>query len=115
MSNLGIFTMPTSQRWPFQLTQEANFQKILFFPISAFNIREKTKFLVEKLSTSEVTIQKPDGDRKYSPSAFRVKIKKIVRNSGARFILNVSPNQRSSIREKLKTGKLFLHRLWPIG
>ena len=40
---LAFFTMPTLQIWPCQVTQEANFQKILFFPNSAFNIRKSYK------------------------------------------------------------------------
>ena len=50
--------MPALQIWPCHVTQEANFEKCYFFPNSAFNIRKVTKFLVEKLSTSEVISQK---------------------------------------------------------
>ena len=78
MSDFGMFTMPTLQIWPCHVTREANFEKILFFPNSSFNIRKITKFLVEKqkLSTSEVISQKPPGGGeggKHPLSAFRVR------------------------------------------
>ena len=56
-----FFTMPAPQIWPCHVTQEANFEKNLFFPNSAFNIRKSYKFLVEKPSTSDVISQKPYG------------------------------------------------------
>ena len=34
---LAFFTMPALQVWPRHVTQEANFEKILFCPNSAFN------------------------------------------------------------------------------
>ena len=55
---LTIFTMPAYQIWSCHVTQEANFEFFLFFPNSTFNIGKVTKFLVEKLSTSEVTSEK---------------------------------------------------------
>ena len=58
---LEFFTMPTPQIWPCHVIQEANFEKILLFPNSAFNIRKATKFLVKKLSPSEVISRKPHG------------------------------------------------------
>ena len=54
-----FFMMPAHQIWSCHVTQEANFEKFLFFPNSAFNIRKSYKFLVEMLSTSEVISQKP--------------------------------------------------------
>ena len=63
MSNFGIFTMPALQIWPYHVTQEANFEKVLFFPNSAFNIGKSYKFPVEKLSTSEVISQKYRGGK----------------------------------------------------
>ena len=36
--NLAFLMMPTLQIWPCHVTQEANFQKKLLFPNSAFNI-----------------------------------------------------------------------------
>ena len=37
------FTMPSLQIWPCHVTQEANFEKILPFSNSAFNIRKSYK------------------------------------------------------------------------
>ena len=45
---LALFTMPTLQIWPCHVTQEANFEKILFFPNSAFNIRKTYKISSRK-------------------------------------------------------------------
>ena len=38
MSILGIFTMPALQIWLYHVIQEANFEKMLFFPNSAFSV-----------------------------------------------------------------------------
>ena len=71
---LAFFTMPAPQIWPCHVTQEANFKKTYFFPILHLKLGKVTKFLVEKLSTSEVISQKPHGGGgKHPPSAFRVK------------------------------------------
>ena len=44
MSIFGIFfMMPALQIWPCHVTQEANFEKIYFFPNSAFKIRKSYK------------------------------------------------------------------------
>ena len=65
---LAFFTMPALQIWPCHMTQEANFEKILFFPNSALILGKAAKFLVEKLSTSEVISQKPHrGGGKHPP------------------------------------------------
>ena len=40
---LAFFMMPALQIWPCQVTQEANFEKNLFFPNSAFNIGKSCK------------------------------------------------------------------------
>ena len=56
---LAFFTMPAHQIWSCHVTQEANFEKFLFCPNSAFNIRKSYKISIEKLSTSEVISQKP--------------------------------------------------------
>ena len=40
---LAFFTMPALQIWPCHVTQEANFEKILLFPNSAFNIEKSCK------------------------------------------------------------------------
>ena len=46
----------------------SKFQKFLFCPNSAFNIRKVTKFLVEKFSTSEVISQKTPQGVENTPS-----------------------------------------------
>ena len=75
MSNFGIFYDARSSNMAMSRDSRSKFKKKLFFPNSAFNIRKSYKFLVEKLSTSEVISQKPHGGRKHPPpSAFRVKI-----------------------------------------
>ena len=58
---VAFFTMPAHQIWSCHVTQEANFEKFLFCPNSAFNIREIHKISSKKLSTSEVISQKPHG------------------------------------------------------
>ena len=60
LSNFGPFTMPAYQIWSCHVIQDANFENFLFFPNSTGKV---TKFLEEKLSTSEVI-----------PIAFWVKI-----------------------------------------
>ena len=45
---LAFFTMPALQIWPSHVTQEANFEKKLFFPSSAFNIRKSYKISSRK-------------------------------------------------------------------
>ena len=58
---LAFFTMLVLQIWPCHVTQEANFEKIYFFLILHLILGKAAKFLVEKLSTSEVISQKPHG------------------------------------------------------
>ena len=66
--------MPTLQIWPCHITQEANFEKMYFFLVLNLILDKAAKFLVEKLSTSEVISQKPHGGWKTPPPiAFRVK------------------------------------------
>ena len=48
-------------------------KKFYFFLILNLILRKVTKFLVEKLSTSEVISRKPHGGWKTPPRAFRVK------------------------------------------
>ena len=62
-----FFMMPYHQIWSCNMTQEANFQKMLIFIILHLILGKVTKFLVEKLSTSEVISQKPHGGEKYPP------------------------------------------------
>ena len=45
---LRFFTMPALQIWPCRVIQEANFEKILPFPNSAFNIRKSYKISSRK-------------------------------------------------------------------
>ena len=62
------------------MSQEANFE--FFFLILHLISGKVTKFLVEKLSTSEVISQKPHGGGKHPPSAFRVKHSQLVKGKG---------------------------------
>ena len=43
LSNFGLFMMPAHQIWSCHVTQEANFEKFLFYPNSTFNIRKSRK------------------------------------------------------------------------
>ena len=45
---LAFFTIPALQIWPCHVTQEANFEKKLFFPDSAFNIKKSYKISSRK-------------------------------------------------------------------
>ena len=45
---LVFFTMPAHQIWSFRVTQEASFEKFLFFPNSAFNISKNYKIFSRK-------------------------------------------------------------------
>ena len=45
---LATFTISAPQIWPCHVTQEANFEKKLFFPNSAFNIRKSYKISGKK-------------------------------------------------------------------
>ena len=75
MSNFGIFYDARSPNMAMSRDPRSNFRKILFFLILHLISGKVTKFVVEKLSTSEVISQKPDGGWKTPPppSAFRVK------------------------------------------
>ena len=73
---LALFTMPAHQIWSCHVTQDAIFEKFYFVLILHLISEKVTKFLVEKLSTSEVISKKPHGGGgvwKTPPSAFRVK------------------------------------------
>ena len=79
---LAFLTMPALQIWPCHVTQEANFEKFYSFLILHLILDKSAKFLVEKLSTSEVISQKPHGQWKTPPpppSAFRVKLVMLVK------------------------------------
>ena len=45
---LAFFTMPALQIWRCHVTQEANFEKILLFPNSAFNIGKSCRISSRK-------------------------------------------------------------------
>ena len=64
---LAFFTMLALQIWPCHVTQEAISKKFYFFLILYLILGKVTKFVVEKLSTSEVISQKPHGGWKHSP------------------------------------------------
>ena len=51
---LTFSMMPAHQIWSCHVTHEANFEKFYFVLILHLILRKVTKFLVEKLSTSEV-------------------------------------------------------------
>ena len=56
-----FFTMPAHQIWSCHVTQEANFENFLFVSILHLILGKVTKFLMGKLSTSEVISRKPHG------------------------------------------------------
>ena len=58
--------MASPQIWPCHVTEVANFEKNLFFPILHLILGKLTKFLVEKLSTSEVISKNLTGSGKHS-------------------------------------------------
>ena len=67
---LAFFMMPALQIWPCHLIQEANFEKNYLFLILHLILGKAAKVPVEKLSTSEVIIQKPHGGGKHCPQCF---------------------------------------------
>ena len=70
-----LATMPALQIWPCHVTQEANFKKILFFLILHLILGKAAKFLLEKLSTSDVISQKPHGEVETPPVLLGLRIK----------------------------------------
>ena len=58
---LAFFTMPAHQIWSCHVTQDADFENFYFVLILYLILRKAIKFLVEKLSTSELIGQKPQG------------------------------------------------------
>ena len=70
---LAFFTIPALQIWPCHVTQEANFEKLLFCPNSAFNIGKNYKISSRKALYFRSYQPKPHGGGKHPPSAFRVK------------------------------------------
>ena len=70
---LAFFTMPALQIWPCHVTQEANFEKVLFFPNSAFNIGKSCKIPSRKaLYFRSYQPKTSQGVENTPPSAFRV-------------------------------------------
>ena len=70
---LAFFTVPALQIWPCHVTQEANFEKKLFFPNSAFNIRKSYKISSRKAFYFRSYQPKTSRGGTLPPSAFRVK------------------------------------------
>ena len=74
---LAFFMMPALQIWPCQVIQEANFEKILFFPNSSFNIRKSCEISGRKAlyfrSYQPKTSWRVENTPPPPPSAFRVK------------------------------------------
>ena len=65
--------MLAPQIWPYHVTQEANFEKKLYFPNSAFNIRKSYKISNKKALYFRSYQPKTSlGGGKHPPSAFRV-------------------------------------------
>ena len=64
---LAFFTMPNLQIWPCHVTQEE------ISLILHLMLRKDAKFLLEKLSTSEVISQKPHEGVENTPNVFGVK------------------------------------------
>ena len=71
-----FFTMLAHQIWSHHVTQTKNFY---FFLILHLILGKVTKFLVEKLSTSEVISQKPHGGGGMENTPFRVKNREVYR------------------------------------
>ena len=70
-----FFTMAAFQIWPCHVIQEANFEKMLLFPNSAFNIGERCKISSRKaLYFRSYQAKTSRGGGKHPPpSVFRVK------------------------------------------
>ena len=83
MSILAFFTMPALQIWSCHVTQEANFEKILLFPNSAFNIRKSYKISSRKVLYFKSYQPKTSRGVENTPlpSAFRVKIETPTRTN----------------------------------
>ena len=56
---LALLMTPAHQIWSCHVTQDANFENLLFCPNFKFNIRKSHKIFVEKLSILEVISKKP--------------------------------------------------------
>ena len=81
LSNFGSFTMLAHQIWSCHVTQDANFEKFLFYPNSTLNIRKTHKGCSEKAlyfrssqpKTSWIWGGGGGGGRVETPSSFKVK------------------------------------------
>ena len=83
---LAFFTMPALQIWPCQVTQEANSEKILYFPNSAFNIGKSCKISGRKALYFRSYQPKTSQGVDPPPSAFRVNL-----NQTTKEILKIFP------------------------
>ena len=73
---LAFLTMPALQIWPCHVTQEANFEKNLFFPNSAFNIGKSCKISSRKaLYFRSYQPKTSRGDGKHPPVLLGLKCK----------------------------------------
>ena len=79
---MGIFVffmMPAHQIWSCHVTQEANFEKFLFFPNSAFNIRKSYEISSRKaifFRSYQPKTSRGEGVETPPPNAFRVNDRK---------------------------------------
>ena len=71
LSNFGLFRMSAHQISSCQVTQEANFENVLFYPNSTFNIRKSHKISSGKALYFRSYQAKPYGGN--TLSTFRVK------------------------------------------
>ena len=69
LSNFGFFTMSAHQIGSCHVTQDTKFY---FVPILHLILGKVTKFIVEKLSTSEISSKKPHGGVKQSVVMFAI-------------------------------------------
>ena len=90
MSNFGIFDDAALQIWSCHVTQEANLKKVLLFPNFEFNIGKSCKFLVEKLSTSEVISLKARGGVETPPPPVLLGLTSVMDPAVAPLILLLS-------------------------
>ena len=74
---LAFFTMSAPEIWPCHVTQGANFEKILSFANSAFNVRKSYKASRRKalyFRSYKPKTSQGGGGGKHPLSAFRVKV-----------------------------------------
>ena len=97
MSNYGHFrqilapmTIPAHRIWSCQVTQNANFENLLFCPSSTLILGKVAKFLVEKLSISEVISKKPRRDKGVTPVPLGLNLYTFFDSHGIWFQSNIS-------------------------